>query len=424
MWTKLMWTAQNEYRKSYDSIHEAIAKTGLAEDMPSPSFTEYLNVLDDGIIVAALRYTSKIEELDGTLAAFNEYIATQKKDILEHQLTEISPLLARFFGDLDHAVSRAYKILEFTDNLTQTQQLAIEEAEKNQKLLIKYESKREHDDFDAKCHADWEKTIAKIGHGSRWSCQFDKLRMEHSALVTAAVVQLHAVNDLEDRFIAIKHPGTKKIALTLAKDIQNCVVKMLQTQATIRASVLMARQMIIASKPEVLDPKAASLWESINKCVTNLSNNYIQMVKISEIYFSFFVKFKSGFEHYWSCRERRNNLGRDFLIVATEYVQRDVNYLTTFKQKLRATVDALEDASKELMDQFGGGSMQFGSRVLSTREVAKNKILDLLPEFHKNSKAIDLSLGGTMDVGHGNSHFEWRISNLHNVMQGFKMKHK
>eukprot|EP01083_Nonionella_stella_P106189 306031_1 len=295
---------------------------------------------------------------------------TQKKEIVTAQLTEVSPCLATFFGAMDVAVTTARKYLEYTAQNTPAQTLAIKNADENEKKLkaIGWESaqaitdeeeeetKDEYEDEDEdegalameRVYKDRERQLAKPPErlNEEQAGALELARKENNALRTAVVAEMHVVNALAPQFEGGTLPFTRKTGLTLARDVETCSLQIMESQATIRSSVLIARQ-LVEFKPAKPGKQAAPFWKVIDAGIVNIFNNYIEMMKIASIYFSYFVKFKAAFEYYVSCREIQKE--DSDLMVATEYLQRDVKSFTAFKSKMQATVDKLTNDAKTII---------------------------------------------------------------------------
>eukprot|EP01083_Nonionella_stella_P181030 647242_1 len=272
----------------------------------------------------------------------------QKKKIVTAQLNEISPPLATFFGEMDVAVTEARKYLEYSPQKTPAQELAIEHREKNEKTLQAIEWKPDDEDQLAQFNKGRDDILAKNPDGleDQQTGALDITRQENAAFATAVLVKLHVVDELAKLFEGGKHKFTRQTGLTLARDVQDCSLQIMQSQAGIRSSLSTARQ-LVDFKPANPGAEAAPFWEVIDQGIINIFENYIEMVKISATYFGYFMKFKSAFEHYVSCQETLD-VEVD-LMVATEYLRKDVKQFTAFKDQMQKTVDKLTNEAKTVI---------------------------------------------------------------------------
>eukprot|EP01083_Nonionella_stella_P109530 319486_1 len=309
----------------------------------------------------------------------------QKKKIVTVQLNEISKPLATFFGKMDVAVTDARKYLEYSVEKTPAQRLAIQNAETNKNKLkaIEWKSRDEvpADEEEKGTPNDDEHQMAQFNAGRNnilaknpeqlnheQAGALDITRKENAAFVTAAVVKLHVVDELAPLFEGGKQPFTRQTGLTLARDVEDCSLQIMQSQAGIRSSLLIARQ-LVEFKPAKPGPKAAPFWEVIDTGIMNIFENYIEMIKIAATYFGYFVKFKSAFEHYVACHEiQKDDMD---LVVATEYLQRDVKEFTAFKDKMQETVDKLTNEAKTVINDCV--SKTSGAQSFAAAQAAREK---------------------------------------------------
>eukprot|EP01083_Nonionella_stella_P106188 306029_1 len=266
-----------------------------------------------------------------------------KKKQVTAQLNEYSPLLATFFGEIDVAVNEARKYLVCGKDKTPEQLLAIKNASVNEKKLKAIKASEEDESEEDE---DKEENKEDAGVSEEEARELKLMKQENTAYLSAAVVRLHVVDALAHKFEEGEQPETRKTGLTLARDVETCSLQIMESQATIRSSVLIARQ-LVEFKPAKPGKQAAPFWKVIDAGIVNIFNNYIEMMKIASIYFSYFVKFKAAFEYYVSCREIQKE--DSDLMVATEYLQRDVKSFTAFKSKMQATVDKLTNDAKTII---------------------------------------------------------------------------
>eukprot|EP01083_Nonionella_stella_P288049 980408_1 len=318
-----------------------------------------------------------------------------KKAIVTVQLKEVSHPLSKFFGAMDMAVTDARSCLEYSVQKTPAQQSAIEYRKKNEAKLKAIKEKAENaapDDDDDEAKNEEPQFLAEFRESrengltqnptdmdEEKAGALDLIRDESSAFVTAAILKLHVVDAVRHIFEASELPITIETGLTLAQDVENCSLQIMQSQATIRSSLLIARQ-LVDFKPANPGPQAAPFWRVIDKGIINIFNNYIEMVKIAATYFSYFVKFKSAFEHYASCHEIQK--GDTDLVVATEYLQRDVKHFTAFKATMQAIVDKLTDDAKAVISDCV--SQTSGANSFQEAQTARNNAKEELLEEQAN----------------------------------------
>eukprot|EP01083_Nonionella_stella_P164654 545634_1 len=316
-----------------------IIEAGIAEDKGKP-----LKKGTSGKESVAYRCLEKMC-LRKNAGAKDGWISEQKKKkkVVTAQLNEVSPLLATFFGEIDVAVNEARKYLVCGKDKTPEQLLAIKNASVNEKKLKAIKASEEDESEEDE---DKEENKEDAGVSEEEARELKLMKQENTAYLSAAVVRLHVVDALAHKFEEGEQPETRKTGLTLARDVETCSLQIMESQATIRSSVLIARQ-LVEFKPAKPGKQAAPFWKVIDAGIVNIFNNYIEMMKIASIYFSYFVKFKAAFEYYVSCREIQKE--DSDLMVATEYLQRDVKSFTAFKSKMQATVDKLTNDAKTII---------------------------------------------------------------------------
>eukprot|EP01083_Nonionella_stella_P302537 1043476_1 len=299
----------------------------------------------------------------------------QKKKIVTAQLNEISPPLATFFGEMNVAVTDARKYLEYSPQKTPAQELAIKHREKNEKKLkvIQWKSgdaMPDDEDQLAQFNKGRDDILAKNPDGleNQQTGALDVTRQENAAFVSAALVKLHVVDELAPLFEGGKHKFTRQTGLTLARDVEDCSLQIMESQAGIRSSLSTAKQ-LLDFKPAKPGAEAAPFWEVIDQGIINIFENYIEMVKISATYFGYFMKFKSAFEHYVSCQETLD-VEVD-LMVATEYLRKDVKQFTAFKDQMQKTVDKLTNEAKTVISDCVSQTM--GADSFAAAQAAREK---------------------------------------------------
>eukprot|EP01083_Nonionella_stella_P006602 19147_1 len=277
-----------------------------------------------------------------------------KKAIVTVQLKEVSHPLSKFFGAMDMAVTDARSCLEYSVQKTPAQQSAIEYRKKNEAKLKAIKEKAENaapDDDDDEAKNEEPQFLAEFRESrengltqnptdmdEEKAGALDLIRDESSAFVTAAILKLHVVDAVRPIFEASKFPFTRGTGLNLARDVESCSLQIMQSQATIRSSLLIARQ-LVEFKPAKPDPQAAPLWEVIDAGIVNILHSYIEMTKTSATYFSFFAKFKSAMQHF----EAFHEIQGDCIDVsaASIYLKRELKAFAAFGTKMKVAVDRL-----------------------------------------------------------------------------------
>eukprot|EP01083_Nonionella_stella_P006605 19161_1 len=277
-----------------------------------------------------------------------------KKAIVTVQLKEVSHPLSKFFGAMDMAVTDARSCLEYSVQKTPAQQSAIEYRKKNEAKLKAIKEKAENaapDDDDDEAKNEEPQFLAEFRESrengltqnptdmdEEKAGALDLIRDESSAFVTAAILKLHVVDAVRHIFEASELPITIETGLTLAQDVENCSLQIMQSQATIRSSLLIARQ-LVEFKPAKPDPQAAPFWEVIDTGIITIFNSYIEMTKTSATYFSFFAKFKSAMQHF----EAFHEIQGDCIDVsaASIYLKRELKAFAAFGTKMKVAVDRL-----------------------------------------------------------------------------------
>eukprot|EP01083_Nonionella_stella_P167128 560907_1 len=191
--------------------------------------------------------------LKESAAAEDGWIEQQKKKkkTVTEQLNEVSPLLAIFFGEIDVAVNEARKYLAYETQKTPAQRLAITNAVQNEEKLKAIQlasgeavtdEEKEKGAPDAMDEMDKgindSKNKNPKGLSKEEAGALDLTRKENAAYVTAAVVKLHVVDALAPKFEQGDQPETRKTGLTLARDVESCSLQIMQSQATIRSSLV------------------------------------------------------------------------------------------------------------------------------------------------------------------------------------------
>eukprot|EP01083_Nonionella_stella_P178230 629012_1 len=157
------------------------------------------------------------------------------------------------------AVTDARSCLEYSVQKTPAQQSAIKYRKKNEAtlkaILEKAENAAPDDDGDeAKNEEPQFLSEFRESRENRLTQNpteldeekagvLDLIRDESAAFVTAAILKLHVMDDLAKGFEGGKLPITMETGLTLARDVENCSLQIMQSQATIRSSLLIARQL-------------------------------------------------------------------------------------------------------------------------------------------------------------------------------------
>eukprot|EP01083_Nonionella_stella_P082496 227695_1 len=285
----------------------------------------------------------------------------QKEAIVGKQLSEISPFLATFFGEMQVAVTDARIILEYSAERTPAQQLAIKNAEENEKKLKAIEDEQDVERYglndELKAIEDEQDVVRKLpdqfaqnpyGLNDEQAFALDVTRKENAALVVAAVVKLHVVDALKPKFENSRKSRWLETGFTLACDIQQSSLQIFQIHAAIRSFLVIARQLIEFIKPAAPDPKAAQVWEVIDASIIKIFNQYIEMIKIADTYSSSLGRFKSAWQHFEAFREIQGDCID--VSAASIYLRRELKAFNATRTQMQASEDKLQQEAQTLLN--------------------------------------------------------------------------
>eukprot|EP01083_Nonionella_stella_P258720 883962_1 len=351
--------AQRAYGRSNMMIRDAICKTNVGEE----ELPQILNLTNDLLSVTS-NYTVKRDELCVKLCAFGTKIGhwSSKKQRGRDQhdyLGKSAPLLSLFFGEMDTALLDVHKILEFDSKHNPQQELAIKNAQKNEKELKAIQLKSKEEEKHA---ADNQKEPIHLD-------ALNKIHEHNNALMTAVIVKLHVLGGLHQFKDCRVAP-----CLTLAKDVENCSLGIMQSQASIRSSIMVARK-LAEFKPSKGCPQGAPLWSPINKGIGELFNHHIQLSRMAKTYFTFFGKFGA---HFKDLPVQGWNTGT---------LQAEINQFVAFNAKMQAIVDKIRESAKTMIRDCI--SQTAGARGFDEAQKEREKGTAQLLEIHRLKVQMD-----------------------------------
>eukprot|EP01083_Nonionella_stella_P258721 883963_1 len=345
--------ALRTYENSNSKIRTAFHYVNVDEgDIP-----RILNLTNDLLGVTS-NYTVKRDELCVKLSAFNEligYWALKKKRGAHDLLGACSPLLALFFSEMNAALTDVRKILELGPKYNSEQELAIKNAQKNEKELKAIQLKSKEEEKLHEFNLEIPKHLDEL----------NLVREHNNTFMTAVVVRLHVLHSLPQF-----KDCTVSECLTLVKDVENCSLEIMRSQANIRSSIVVA-QGLAQFKPMHVHVK--SIWDAIDHAIRYMYQDYIAMTGITDTYFTFFGKFGNSFKNLQEWH--------------TEQLQEEVNQFVAFNAKMQAIVDKIRESAKTMIRDCI--SQTAGARGFDEAQKEREKGTAQLLEIHRLKVQMD-----------------------------------
>jgi len=316
----------------------------------------------------------------------------QEKKILYTKLAllEQTPILGRFFNKMHDAIEQSSKLLAINDQLNDEQSKAVAVLMDNVERKA-IEAPKDDDDDDNKDNEDpknlpdftqrkgWKQgtqvqiyskennkwfngDIIKIFNDNdeewleikyntgrdnrtkqvgRYSKDIrDPISTECRAIECAIMVDINVVDIMRNEF----ELNTKtRDCLAVARGVERSAKAIMLCQSQMRQSMRLAGS-ILKLKPSNMTEKASELWSAVDKGIIHIIGASIEMSKISEEYFGFFLQFNQSLQRFISMNESDKEMS---LMVSLEYLKKDIRDFGKFKNNFNKKLKKL---SKECMD--------------------------------------------------------------------------
>eukprot|EP01084_Bolivina_argentea_P237041 398475_1 len=327
----------------------------------------------------------------------------EKAEVTKLGLMEISPLLGGFFGKIHIAITETEEILNYKQQLNGEQLKAIKMRNTNNTKLkaikmrksdneerkkwgkgseVKVYSDTETKWYNGKIinmivddEGEWleaeyylndkEKKTKQLQRGSEFIKPIQKqenveddekdekdatdsdsncnLQLQCTSLTKAAIIKINVTDSMSEEFFQSQ---LSLRAYTLAMSVENCCMRIINSQGQIRQSVFLGSE-ILKLKPANMKEETKVLWDAVDAGIVQIFNSALEMVKVSATYFSFFLRFQSSFQYFISCYQQNENIS---LFTSLERLKKDVREFNAFKENFSNSVAELSKTAMKCIE--------------------------------------------------------------------------
>eukprot|EP00485_Elphidium_margaritaceum_P018226 CAMPEP_0202725888 /NCGR_PEP_ID=MMETSP1385-20130828/184330_1 /ASSEMBLY_ACC=CAM_ASM_000861 /TAXON_ID=933848 /ORGANISM="Elphidium margaritaceum" /LENGTH=910 /DNA_ID=CAMNT_0049392093 /DNA_START=346 /DNA_END=3078 /DNA_ORIENTATION=- len=230
-----------------------------------------------------------------------------------------------------------------------------------------------------------KKRVLRYGDDVRYP-----LSVATRAIKAAVIVNTSVVDVMRPLF---ELSAATRVALPIAISIESSCRQVLESRVHMQDCLRLVNQLLSLKPPKMSDPLRKALWAAVDDGIVHIITNALEMAKISEKYFGFFLRFNQSFQKYVAITqdEQTKNVS---LFTALQNVRQDVSEFGQFKSEFEATVKRLNGKCLAVIkncvkEQKGADHL---TQVFETREQLKTDYLAAKALYDKERYTQELAL--------------------------------
>jgi hypothetical protein len=185
-------------------------------------------------------------------------------------------------------------------------------------------------------------------------------------------------------------------ALNVANGVEQGCVQIFKSMGIIGQSVILANNILRFKPANMSDPTRQKLWSAVDDGVIHIFKTAVELVKVSERYFAYFLKFQQSFGYFFNCyhgktEEEKQNIS---LVVSMEYLQKDIREFDEYQKAFTKTVVELEENATRVISKcvhtaIGADSYE---KAKNSRKQSKDEWLDTQRKYDEQVTKLEHEL--------------------------------